>query len=118
VPNTVYKKAGATPVSITVLVPYSYSPAIHYKSKQAHSVEYLAPHHRASVIDNQSITITQIRLNERLHFSNEIGYLQAYRTKQALLKELDGDEAEAFAKIPALCKRIKAADKDNYVVIV
>src|SRR5277367_2776458 len=115
---TLYKKAGATPVSITVLVLYSCSPAIHYKSKQAYSMEYLALHHRASVIDNRSITIAQIRSNERLHFSNEISYLQAYRTKQALLKELDGDEAEAFAKIPALCERIRAADKDNYVVTV
>jgi hypothetical protein len=37
--------------------------------------------------------------------------------KQALIKELDGDEAEAFAKILALCERIQAADVDNYVFV-
>jgi hypothetical protein len=110
------EKGSATPVSITVLTPYSCSPAVHFKFKQLNSVEYLAPHHRASVIDNRNITIAQIRSNERLHFNNEITYKQAYCTKQALLKELDGDEAEAFAKIPALCQRIQAANSDNYVV--
>jgi len=32
-----------------------------------------------------------------------------------LIKELDGDEAEAFAKIPALYQRIQAVDADNYI---
>lgn len=113
---TLHKKASETPASITVLVPHSCSPTVHYRSKQSQSVEYLVAHHRASVIDNRSITVTQIRSNERLHFNNEISYKQAYRTKQALLTELDGDETEAFAKIPALCQRIQAADADNYVV--
>jgi hypothetical protein len=113
---TLHKKASETPTSITRLIPHSCSPAVHYKSKQSQSVEYLAAHHRASVIDNRNITVAQIRSNERLQFNSEISYKQAYRTKQALLRELDGDEDEAFAKIPALCQRIQAADKDNYVV--
>jgi len=118
---TLHKKGSkigrtTTPVSITRLKPHTCSPATHYKSKQSQSVEYLAGHHRASVIDNRNITIAQIRSNKRLQFSNKISYMQAYWTKQALIKELDGDEAEAFAKIPALCQRIQAADTDNFVV--
>jgi hypothetical protein len=118
---TLHKKekqnGSAQPVSITILVPHSCSPAVHFKFKHSNSIEYLAPHHRASVIDNQNITIDQIRSNERLHFNNEITYKQAYRTKQALLRELEGDESEAFAKIPALCQRIRQVDEDNYVVV-
>jgi len=104
-----------TPISITRFKPHTCSPITHYKSKQSQSVEYLAGHYRASVIDNCNITITQMRSNERLQFNNKISYMQAYRTKQALIKELDGDEAEAFAKILALCQRIQAADADNFV---
>ena len=46
-----------TPVSITCLKSHTCSPATHYKSKQSQSVEYLASHHCASVIDNRNITI-------------------------------------------------------------
>jgi hypothetical protein len=70
-----------------------------------------------SVIDNRNITIAQICLNKRLDFNNKITYKQAYCTKQALLRELEGDESKAFAKIPALCQRIRQADKDNYVAV-
>jgi hypothetical protein len=68
---TLYKKESklgktTTPISITVLVPHTCSPATHFKSKQSQSVEYLASHHRASVIDNRNITIAQIRSNKRL----------------------------------------------------
>jgi hypothetical protein len=59
---TLYKKESKigktkTPVSITVFVLHTCSPATHYKSKQSHSMEYLAGHHQASVIDNRNITI-------------------------------------------------------------
>lgn len=43
--------------------------------------------------------------------------MQAYWTKRALVKELDGDEVEAFAKIQALCQRIQAVDADNYIFV-
>jgi hypothetical protein len=38
--------------------------------------------------------------------------------KQALIKELNSNEAKAFAKILALCERIQAVDKDNYVYVM
>jgi hypothetical protein len=105
---TLYKRDSkigrtTTPVSITRLKPHTCSPTTYYKSRQSQSVEYLVGHHCASVIDNRNITVAQIRLNERLQFNNRISYIQAYQTKQALIKELDGDEAEAFAKVLALC---------------
>jgi hypothetical protein len=70
-----------------------------------------------SVIDNQNITIAQIRSNEHLYFNNKITYKQAYCSKQALLRELEGDESKAFAKIPVLCQQIRQVDKDNYVSV-
>jgi hypothetical protein len=40
--------------------------------------------------------------------------MQAWRTIQALLIKIDGDEADCFAKFPAYIKRYKAADMFNY----
>jgi hypothetical protein len=111
---TLHKKASTTPASITVLVPHSCSPTVHYNNKQAHTVSYLIEHHRASIINNQRITALQIRSDERLRFSNNINYKQAYRTIQAVLLEMYGDESESFAKFPAYAERFKTADSDNY----
>ena len=40
--------------------------------------------------------------------------MQAWRTIQSLLVELDGDKADCFAQFPAYITRYKAADKRNY----
>jgi hypothetical protein len=40
--------------------------------------------------------------------------MQAWRTIQSLLVELDSDEADCFAQFPAYITRYKAADKRNY----
>jgi hypothetical protein len=74
----------------------------------------LKSHHRASVIDNRNITPATIRSNERLQYSNNISYMQAWRTIQAFLQEIDGDESDCFAKFPAYIKRYKVADALNY----
>lgn len=102
-------------VSITKIKPHSCSPATHYNSRQSQSVDYLMSHHRAAVIDNRNITVAQIQSAERLQWSNKISYRQAYRTKKALLLEIDGDEAKSFAFIPAFCQRYQAACEGNYV---
>jgi hypothetical protein len=100
--------------SITVFDLHTCSPVTHYKSKQSQSVAYLAPHHRASVIDNRNITVAQIRSNERLQHGNNVSYKQAYRTVQTIRKEIDGNEAEGFAKFPAYVQAFLDADVDNY----
>lgn len=104
-------------VSITVFKPHSCSPVVHYNNKQAHSVAYLTEHHRASIIDNPRITAAQILSNECLQFSNNINYKQAYRTIQAVLTEMCGDEAKSFAMFPAYTEQFKAADPENYCKI-
>jgi hypothetical protein len=43
--------------------------------------------------------------------------MQAWRTIQALLIEIDSDEADCFAKFPAYIERYKAVDKFNYAQI-
>ena len=110
-------KSSKEVVSITIFRPHSCSPAIHYHSWHSQSVKYLMEHHRATIIDNRKITATQIQSNERLQYSNNISYLQAYRTIQAVLTEMYGDEAESFAKFPAYAERFQAADLDNYCKI-
>lgn len=104
-------------VSITIFRPHSCSPTVDYNNQQSQSVRYLIEHHCASIIDNQKITATQIRLNERLQYSNNISYLQAYRTIQAVLTEMYSDEAESFAKFPVFAERFQAANLNNYCKI-
>jgi hypothetical protein len=77
-------------------------------------VQFLKAHHHASVIDNRNITPTMIYSNERLLYSNDISYMQAWHTIQALLIEIDGDESDYFAQFPAYIKRYKATDLVNY----
>lgn len=101
-------------MSITVFKPHSCSPAIHYNNLKSHSVKYLIEHHRAAIIDNRKITAAQIRSNERHQYSNNINYLQAYRTIQAVLEEMYGEEAESFKKFPAYAERFEAADSENF----
>ena len=43
--------------------------------------------------------------------------MQAYRTIQAILAEMYGDEADSFAKFPAFAERFKAADPENFCKI-
>jgi hypothetical protein len=40
--------------------------------------------------------------------------MQAWRTIQALLVEIDGNEADCFALFPAYIERYKAAHQRNY----
>jgi hypothetical protein len=70
------KKKG---VSITHLEPHSCNPATHYIAPNTNALQFLIPHHRAAIIDNPNITAKQIQSNERLQYSNQIPYLQAYR---------------------------------------
>jgi hypothetical protein len=79
------KKKG---VSITHLMPYSCSPGSHFGASNTHSLEYLIPHYRAAIRDNPKISAKQIQSTEQLQFYNKIPYLQAYRVKQAVLKEI------------------------------
>jgi hypothetical protein len=76
---------------------HSCCPTVYYKNKQASLLWYLKDHYCASVVDNCDITPAQIRSNKRLRFNNNIGYLQAYRVKQALLVKIKGHEADCFA---------------------
>jgi hypothetical protein len=66
------------------------------------------------VIDNRRITAATVRANERLLYANDITYIQAYRTIQALLVEIDGDEANCFAKFPAYIERYLAVHPCYY----
>jgi len=105
------KKKGYT---ITKFDPHTCRPVVYYSNKRSHSVKYLIEHHRASILNNRHITAAQIRSNKRLNFNNSISYKQAYRTIQAVLLEMYGDEADSFAKFPAFAERFQAANPENY----
>ncbi len=75
-------------------------------------------HHRAAILDNPHITATQIQSTERLHFSNNISYIQAYRTIQAVLANMYGNQESSFGRFPAYAERLQAADPFNAVRII
>ena len=100
-------------ISITHVLPHTCSPATHFQARNTQAVQFLLPHHRASVVDNPRISIKQIQSNERLQFNNKISYQQAYRVKEAALQELWGDESECFAQFPDYVSRFNSADPEN-----
>jgi hypothetical protein len=104
------KKKGAV---ITILIPHSCSPANHYKNKQSSALWFLKDHHRASLVNDRTLTPAQIQSYKRLRFSNTISYRQAHRLKQALLDEIEGKEADCFAKFPAYIEQLVALDPKN-----
>lgn len=99
-------------VSIVTLRSYhSCSPQVHYKFGEASRVWYLAPHHRAAVLHNRSITTKQIVANERERYGNLISYSAAYRVRASLREEFDGKEDDDFRRMPGLYQRIFEADQ-------
>lgn len=101
-------------VYITHLTPHTCNPATYYIAPNTNSLQFLLPHHRASVADNPKITTKQIQSNERLQYSNTIPYLQAYRVREALLEEIWGNESESFALFPDYITRFRKANLRNF----
>jgi MuDR family transposase len=108
------KKKG---VSITHMQPHSCNPTGHSRASNTNSLEYLIPHHRATIRDDPAISAKQIQSAERLRYFNNIPYLQAYRVKQAVLIEMWGNESESFALFPDYITRFKAVDRSNRAYI-
>jgi hypothetical protein len=72
-------------------MPHTGSLATPVGARNTHSLHFLLAYHRASVLDNPKISIKEIQSNERLQFNNQVRYRQAYRVKEAILRELWGD---------------------------
>ena len=64
------KKKG---VEITIMIPHSCSPAVHYKNKQSSAKWFLKDHHRPSVIDDRDITPAQIQSAEHRRWVTRLG---------------------------------------------
>jgi hypothetical protein len=63
-------------ISMTHVIPHTCSPGTHFHARNTQAVQFLLPHHRASVVGNPRNSIKQIQSNERLQFNNKIGYQQ------------------------------------------
>ena len=109
------KKKG---VVITILTAHFCSLTIHYKNKQSSALWYLKDHHRASLVNDRTLTPAQIQATERLWFSNTINYLQAHRLKQTLLDEIEGNEADCFILFLAYMQRLEDSDPLNQALLV
>ena len=108
------KKKG---VVITILVPHSCSPIIHYKNKQSSALWYLKDYYRASLVNDRTLTLAQIQATELLRFNNTISYLQAHRLKQELLDEVEGNEADCFTLFLVYIQRLEDSDPLNQALL-
>jgi len=84
---------------------------------QASSIVYLLDHHRESVIANREITPKQIQISERLQHRNTISYMQAYRVREALRFEIEGNEGRLFKRMPAIREVALRNDPLNHVAV-
>jgi hypothetical protein len=97
---------------ITKLKHHTCPPSVHYNFEGNSQVKYLMQHHSGSVAMNRLITVAQIRNNEQMLYGNTISYLAAYRTKEAILEQLDGKEQDEFCKMGSLFDRMARADPE------
>jgi hypothetical protein len=110
-----FQKDGNAPVS--QMSPHTCNPRTHHKFRQLSSLWYLLPHHRASISYNREISVAQIRANEKEQWANDISYMAAYRTREALRIELDGREEDDFECMNDLGARIQEVDPESLLVL-
>jgi hypothetical protein len=90
----------------------------HQNFRLTYSAKFLAERHRQAVVDNREILPSQIRSTERIQFGNaNISYQQAWRTREVLRLEIEGDEAKSFRRIPGLLNAWTTEDSDNYGIL-
>ena len=86
---------------LTIYIEHTCSPETHSGWKPSQSVQYLTPNHTASFNLDHTIRPSQI-LNTELQNGNQISYKQSWRALKEIEKQIFGDEAESFKKIPSL----------------
>ena len=85
----------------------------HQNFRRAHSIAHLATTHQSAIADNRGIAPRQIQSNERLQKGNSVIYKQAWQTQEKIQKDLAGEEANSFQKIPALLNAMAAGDSET-----
>lgn len=104
---SVFKKLDEA--KLTVLVPHTCPASTHYGWRTANSVKVLATNSLsvAAVVDDRKIKSRQIQTIERLQRGHKIAYMPAYRTREKILRNVYGDEAESFQLIPSMLEAMK-----------
>ena len=105
-------------ISVTRYTPHTCSPIIHQNFRSAHSVAYLLERNRSAVADNREIQPAQIQSNELLQFANSgVSYQQAWRVREALREEIEGDEIGGFRKFRGLIDLWREGDEKNHGIL-
>ncbi len=86
-------KAGL--VKLKKYIEHSCSPDTHQGWRGAHSVKHLALKHFDLVAEDRKLKPKTIASIERHMAGNPISYMQAYRTKKAIKKQLDDRKKES-----------------------
>jgi zinc finger SWIM domain-containing protein 3 len=99
--------------ALTIYIEHICSPETHTGWRPAQSVQYLTPNHTASFNLDRAIKPKQISTSE-LQNGNQISYNQSWRALEEIKKQIFGDEAESFKKIPSFLENLSQVDPQAY----
>jgi hypothetical protein len=96
--------------------PHDCPPSTHAKFKQPHSAWYLASLLERDININRQIKPKEIRERANLyHQLPHLPYQPAWRARERLRDQVNGDESIAFSLIPVWINRVKTADNSTYI---
>lgn len=97
---------------LTVFVPHTCPADTHDGWRAANSVKVLAsnPLTVAAVVDDRTIRSREIQTIERLRSGRNVSYMQAYRTREKVLGDVYGREADTSRLIPSLVEAMRDDD--------
>jgi hypothetical protein len=90
---------------ITKYKPHTCPDSTHYGWRWPNWAKHVARHHRETVGSDLSIRPVQIKKAEHHQWGHQIRYMQAWRTRRLIQREVEGDEEQLYKKIiPLLCR--------------
>jgi hypothetical protein len=97
---------------VSKMSPHTCNPHTHYKFRQFSSLWYLLHIVRLLATTGRYLLI---RANDKEQWANDISYMAAYLTREALRIELNGREEDDFARMNDLGARIQEVDQKGFL---
>ena len=88
---------------ITIYTPHTCSFTTHTYFRYSNAISYTFTHHLDTISQDRNLKPKYITNNERLQYSNQLSYKQAWRLKEKAIQQIEGDQSEQFALLPLLC---------------
>jgi hypothetical protein len=96
---------------------HSYSPATHVEARNTHSLQFLLPHHRESVLDNPKISIKQSNLMGVYNLIITLAITKLIELRRLHYRSFGVINRSVFARFPDYISRFNLADLENRVYL-